>query len=147
MNWLLQILFALALLLVFGTSAYEAGPNEGTGWVAVNANGHPGVIVSSDDADAFGTGAEEFWMPAESDIVDVEEAIQDDQGDLAHMRQYAGVIEDGERKVFINGFCDDMGIDWQTEIVAVDDGGDCFFSAMYNVDAGELEYFQFNGPG
>ena len=147
MNWLVQILIALALLALVGISRPEVEPEVGAGWIAVNTNGHPGVIVSEEDAGIFGTGAESFWMPSASDIVNVELAIQQDQGDLAHLRQYAGVIEDGERKVFVNGFCDDTGRNWQAEIVAVDDGGDCFFRAMYNVDSGELEYFRFNGPG
>ena len=147
MNWLIQILIALAIVLLFGVSAVDSGPRIGDGWVAVNVNGHPGVIVPADYAVNFGTGAEEFWMPTESDVVNTELAITEEEGDLAHLRQYAGIVEDGDKKVFVNGFCDDAGRNWYAEIVAVDDGGECFFSALYNVDTGELEYFRFNGYG
>jgi hypothetical protein len=61
------------------------------------------------------------------------------------MRQYLGLVIDGDRKIYVNGFCDDMGRNWYAEYVAVDDGGDCFFGGMYNVDTAELEYFSFNG--
>lgn len=147
MNWIIQILIGLGIVLVFGVSSVESGPRIGDGWVAVNVNGHPGVIVSADYAVNFGTGADGFWMPSETDVENTELAITEEKGDLAHLRQYAGIIEDGEKKVFVNGFCDDTERNWYAEIVAVDDGGDCFFSAVYNVDAGELEYFRFNGNG
>jgi len=86
-----------------------------------------------------------YWLPGLADIEAAELALSDEVGELDHDRQYAGYIEDGNRKIYINGFCDAPGVDWHERPVLVQDGGDCFFTTIYNVDAGELERFRFNG--
>lgn len=143
MSWLIQIVIALVLLLV-GPSAFLP---EGAGWVEVTGQGYVGVIVSVDDADGFGTSEEGYWMPTAEDIEVAEAALSEYEPDLEHNRQYAGVIQEGDRKVYINGFCTTYGGDWRKKIIAVEDGGSCYFSAMYNVDRDELEFFSFNGNG
>ncbi|MEJ7837541.1 MAG: hypothetical protein WKF81_01930 [Thermomicrobiales bacterium] len=143
MNWLIQIVIAIVVLL-FGTSPFSP---EGAGWVEVSGENYEDIIVSIDAADGFGTSEEGFWMPTAEDIEAAESALSEREPDLDHIRQYAGVIQDGDRKVFINGFCDSFGRDWRTQIITVDDGGSCYFSAMYNADSDELDYFNFNGQG
>lgn len=143
MNWIIQTVIAVVLLL-FGPSAFLP---EGASWVEVTGDGYEGVIVSIDAADGFGSSVEGFWMPTAEDVAAAEAALSERESDLEHTRQYAGVIQDGDRKVFINGFCDSFGLDWRTKIIAVDDGGECYFNAMYNLDLNELDWFRFNGPG
>lgn len=141
MNWFIQVVIAV-VLLVFGPSAFLP---EGAGWVEVSGDGYDGVIVSIDDADGFISSDEGYWMPTAEVIAAAEAALAVVEPDLEQIRQYAGVVQDGDQKVFINGFCSTSGSDWRTQIVRVEDGGECYFSAMYNVDRDELESFGFNG--
>ena len=118
------------------------------GWEPVNVNGVYGVIVAPDDVNDFGLGsgaALETWKPDIADIEDAETALFVEQGSLGHYRQYAGYVEDGDRKIHINGFCDAFGSNWYQQEVIVEDGGECFFQATYNAENGELEQFTFNG--
>jgi hypothetical protein len=150
MTWIVNIVVAFVLLLLAaGLAETLATPGIRTapGWEAVTVDGHEGVILSEEDALRFSWDAEDAWMPAVADIEQAEAAIREQEGDLGHKRQYLGWIVDGERVIYVNGFCDDLGRNWHVEYIAVDDGGDCFFSAMYNVDTDELEYFSFNGSG
>lgn len=130
----------------------EAAPSQWV-WEEVSVGEIQGVIVPEEAASSllFGTYPDlefgDYWTPTLMDVEAAEAAIAAEQGELDHMRQYAGFIEDGERKVFVNGFCDALGVDWTTERVLVDDGGDCYFTAVYNVDQDELEMFRFNGEG
>lgn len=120
-------------------------------WQPVSIGDVDGVIVGSGDAslfvDSLGLDLDDdaYWRPAVADVEAAEAALTDEAGELDHMRQYAGYTEDGERKIFINGFCDALGVDWRERPVFVDDGGECFFTAIYNVESGEVERFQFNG--
>jgi hypothetical protein len=176
MTWVIWIFVAIVGLFVFlqaeqtdcstspgGTEACPArrvvAPtpaavrSEGWEWEEITVGEITGVIVPEAAASSLlaSTFPElrngDFWTPTLMDVEAVESAIAAEQGQLDHMRQYAGFIENGERKVLVNGFCDAMGIDWTTERVLVDDGGDCFFTAIYNVDRAALETFHFNAEG
>ena len=121
-------------------------PEPADGWLPVSFEGFEGVIVPAEAVEGdLWFQSEEAWTPTEADVVAAEAAIEDDQGPLDHMRQYVGITEGGERKVVVNGFCDAFGQNWQAELVFVMDGGDCYFTATYNVDTAELENFMFNG--
>ena len=114
-------------------------------WERVEIDGIEGVIVAEADVSAF-VGDDEPWTPTVDDVTAVELAIAEEQGALPdHRRQYAGFTEDGDLKIFVNGFCDDFGQDWEREPIIVMDGGECFFNAVYNVDRASLEWFTFNG--
>jgi hypothetical protein len=113
-------------------------------WMTVEIDGVVGVIVAEGDGPLF-QAADGFWTPSIDDLEAVEFAIAAAQGELDHLRQYVGYIEGGQRKIYVNGFKDTFGIDWTSEPVVVEDGGESFFQAIYNVDTGELELFMFNG--
>lgn len=118
------------------------------GWTPVTVNGITGVIVAPNAVDDFGLwfGTEvETWKPTLADVQAAEDVVTQDQGELTQFRQYAGFVEDGDRKILINGFCDTFGFNWYRSVVIVMDGGDCFFQAVFNVETGELERFAFNG--
>lgn len=120
-------------------------------WEPVTVGEVEGVIVTPDEApllvDSLGLDLDSsaYWLPTPADVEAAERALTDEAGELEHTRQHARYIEDGNRKIYINGFCDASGVEWQERPVLVQDGGDCFFTAIYNVDAGELERFRFNG--
>ena len=77
-----------------------------------------GVIVAETDGPQF-IGADGYWTPSVEDVTAVEDAIADEQGELDQVRQYLGYVVDGERKIFVNGFCDDWDTDWRSEPVIV----------------------------
>lgn len=173
MGWLIWIFVILFGFLAFGqgsdvdcsnspggteecparrvSAATAALEPSGWEWEEVSVGEIQGVILPERAASSLVYGSypelenDDYWTPTLMDVEAAEAAIAAEQGDLDHMRQYAGFIENGERNVFVNGFCDALGIDWTSERVHVDDGGDCFFTAIYNVDGDELEMFRFNG--
>lgn len=175
MSWLIWIFVILFGFLAFGqASAVDCSNSPGgteecparrvsvtpaspepSGWVweEVSVGEIRGVIVPARDAGSLVYGTrpeipdEDYWTPTLADVEAAEAAIAAEQGDLEHNRQYAGFTEDGERKIFVNGFCQSFSADWTREPVLVDDGGDCFFTAIYNVDRDVLEMFRFNGQG
>lgn len=171
MTWLVWILVALLALFAFwqaeqpdcstfpeadGCAASSPATVDiisDSGWETVTVGGSQGVIIPARDAGALVHGTkpeipdEDYWTPTVADVEAAESALLADQGALDHTRQYAGFVENGDRKVFVNGFCDTFSADWTREPVRVDDGGDCFFTAIYNVDRAELEMFRFNGEG
>ena len=102
----------------------------------------------------------DYWTPDEGDIEALEDGIEDflaeaaDDGDIAedlvdrlpeYARQYAGIVDGGDELIFANFFCDDLGLDWQTEPVAVEDGGDCFFTLVYDPAQETYSDLQVNG--
>lgn len=123
----------------------------GDEWEPVSIGDVEGVIVVPGDApmfvDSLGLDLENdaYWRPTAADVEMAEIALADEAGELEHTRQYAGFMESGERKVSINGFRNAHAVDWRERPVLVDDGGECFFMAIYNVDTDELERFRFNG--
>lgn len=167
MAWIWIIIVIIGVLLFGWSSAVEPtasgveDPRAATVvvrdpvqvWPLVRIGTIEGVILPEADADRLTAGlvpGDEvtYWTPTTANVERAEQVIAAEQGDLQQMRQYAGFIEDDQRKIVVNGFCDDLGFDWQTsDIVRVDDGGDCYFTAIFNVDADELESFQFNGEG
>jgi hypothetical protein len=165
------IIFILAIIFGLGGGAFDDDPvarrvdvppecvvaTESTGeqgdgcgaadrddWNIVEIDGVQGAIVTETNGPLF-IDSDAYWTPSVVDIADAETAILQDEGELGHTRQYVGFLEDGQRKISINGFCDDMGYDWEHEPVVVDDGGDCFFTAVYDMETGALEWFTFNG--
>jgi hypothetical protein len=59
-------------------------------------------------------------------------------------RQYAGLIENGDRKIHISSMCTEIG-EWRSSAIIVMDGGSCFWIALYNVDTDEIESLMVNG--
>jgi hypothetical protein len=62
-------------------------------------------------------------------------------------RQYVPVINsDGKKEIWINFFCDDWGSEnWQTDILIVDDGGNCYFNLKVNLETRTHSELSING--
>jgi hypothetical protein len=65
----------------------------------------------------------------------------------SYYRQYVPVInEKGEKEVWINFFCDDFGAEnWKSEIMIVEDGGNCYFEIKINLNKKEYYDLGING--
>lgn len=63
-----------------------------------------------------------------------------------YRRQYMPVVTaDGDRVVWVNFFCDDFSVDWRKQIVAVKDGGNCFFQLFININRRKAYDLSMNG--
>ncbi|KAA9339683.1 hypothetical protein F0P96_03450 [Hymenobacter busanensis] len=62
-----------------------------------------------------------------------------------YKRQYVAVLNSrGEKEVWVNCFCSDE-TNWRTQIVDVDDGGNCFFNVTINLSKGIWHDMAANG--
>lgn len=59
--------------------------------------------------------------------------------------QYTYVIKNGKKAIYINGFCQALGIQWRTQRVYVKDGGSCFFQAYYDPASKNIYDVYVNG--
>ncbi len=166
--WIFVILMAVSGLVVGDRGEPTcAGATTGcgpeAGWQPVSTNGVSGVIVPEQnvqDLTSWGTDGpiEGVWTPEEADIVALESRIEDTAAGSrspsagpkpdslnSYVRQYGGITEGGERKIFVSGFCHVDDDSWLSHAYIVMDGGNCFFQAVYNVEDHEFERFQFNG--
>ena len=62
-----------------------------------------------------------------------------------YRRQYHGMIEDGRRMLYVNGFCGQDHPAWRTRHVTVYDGGPCYFGAGYDPVLRRGQDFGVNG--
>ena len=113
--------------------------------------------------DVLGEGVEDTWTPSAADIAALEAGLpaflqtaenpwlQDDppiwERVPDYMRQYLGIVEDGQQIIYANFFCTINEMDWHSEYVFVMDGGDCFFQVKYNPESGEFFDLSVNGAG
>jgi hypothetical protein len=107
------------------------------------------------------TQTEEFWTPTAADVAALEtdlipflQTAEDRhfrpsppiwERVPAYKRQYMGLVEEGERVIYANFFCNADAINWQEEWAFVMDGGDCFFNVKYNIETGEFFELIVNG--
>ena len=133
--------------------------------VLIETDTATGVIFEAGATAEFirwvGEPADSFWSPTAEDVESFETGlaaflagISDSQfGDTEQIidrlpnytRQYLGIVRGGEVLIYANFFCDSSAHDWQKTAVVVDDGGDCYFQVLYNVDAKTYLSLQING--
>ncbi len=77
---------------------------------------------------------------------DLKESYSIDFPKFHYKRQYIAVLNDnGEKEVWINGFCDTWDKAWKTEILLVKDGGNCYFNLKINLVTGTCFEVSVNG--
>jgi hypothetical protein len=155
-------IFAVVLMFCLGCHKQPSrSPNQP---LMVHGNGFDGVIFPAEKK-MFGFGFKsesQSWTPSESDVALAERALpvylqqlgtQDPRAQLilkqlsSYKRQYAGVVTDGQKEVFLSLFCHADGIDWATNEVIVMDGGTCFFQVYFSVTGKTFSRFTVNGRG
>ena len=123
------------------------------------------VIFTAEEAEAYrneiNAQAAEFWTPADADVAALETDLPAFLQTAEHpwlrpsppiwervpdyQRQDLGILEEGERVIYANFFCNAHDIDWENELVFILDGGDCYFQVKYNVESGEFYDLSVNG--
>jgi hypothetical protein len=116
--------------------------------------------------------ATDFWYPSEDDARDVESGLADalkerlasarreppspgrdrDIASLEHisahlqeyLRQYAGIIVNGSRRVLVNAFPRDVYC-WRDDYVLVEDGGNWFWNIQYDVQLHQFLHWELAG--
>lgn len=53
----------------------------------------------------------------------------------------------GEKEIFINGFCSSVGLRWKRRLIFAADGGNCYFSLRINLSTGDCLNVSTNGYG
>ena len=75
-----------------------------------------------------------------------ESAFKIDFAKYKYKRQYIAVLNDqGQKEVWVNGFCNAGKTEWKNEILLVDDGGNCYFNLKLNLVSKECYEVMVNG--
>ena len=142
------------LLILFAACSSSAADEE------LRTVVYQGVIIDADKAAqlkalaSFVTDHDGYYTLMNEDVVTLENHLpaylQKEAPDIAanlsqYKRQYIGFWRQGKPYVLINAFCDDLGMDWQNEIVDVLDGGDCFFNVEYNMAEASFARLRIHG--
>jgi hypothetical protein len=109
---------------------------------------------------------EKTWLPRQADVQALESRLGRISSLLSgglvrqrrisnpsrYYRQYVGIVVGDRKLIYLNAFCDkpeDVVVrqdgDWRQHPVDVCDGGDCFWSAVYDPLSGEFSDLQVNG--
>lgn len=64
----------------------------------------------------------------------------------SYKRQYVAVINSkGEKEVWVNCFCNTWNKNWETNLIMVHDGGNCYFNLKINLTTGQYYELMVNG--
>lgn len=101
-----------------------------------------------------------LWTPSADDILKLEEKIAEYLSQNSNLfyrqppvwerldeyqRQYIGLERGGRKIIYGNYFCNSEGINWQQELVIVEDGGECYFQVEYDVESELFIKLMVNG--
>jgi hypothetical protein len=65
-----------------------------------------------------------------------------------YFRQYVAVIRGGREEIYINALCRQIPMsDWRKGLIGVDDGGTCFWQALYVPETKQYSGLRINGTG
>jgi hypothetical protein len=66
-----------------------------------------------------------------------------------YFRQYIAVLQMGNKRIFINAFCDDISPSpiWHDHFYVIMDGGSCVWHALYDPSTGGFSDLEMNGVG
>jgi hypothetical protein len=109
---------------------------------------------------------EKTWLPTQADVQALESRLDRISSLLSvglipqkrienpsrYYRQYVGIVVGDRKLIYLNAFCNKpedvvvrQGGDWRQSPLDVCDGGDCFWSAVYDPLSGEFADLQVNG--
>lgn len=153
----------VAVAVVCGVAVTQTFAKADESFEVVKTDESEGVIIPREKAADFmkafsGMTEKETWTPGKSEIVKLEAKIKSYLKKAAakssphlwsklatYKRQYMGIVRNGRKMIFSNFFCQSFDIDWKTTPVAVDDGGDCFFTVLYDPGSAAFSDLRING--
>jgi hypothetical protein len=165
----LQLTIFAAGLVLCGAmaSAAAAGvttrPRADETFEVIKTERFEGVIVPRERAVEFMkgfSGVEEkgAWTPGKDEVLKLEGKLESYLKKAAakrspnlwsklaaYKRQYVGITRNGRRVIFANFFCNAFDVDWKTKPVSVSDGGDCYFTVLYDPGPAAFSDLQING--
>ena len=111
------------------------------------------VVFSPDDVESSIDGEPTTWTPTADDVEGVDGTLGEyieQHPELGvepideYVRQYVGTGEVGD-VVSVNALCDADSFDWEDDLIAVDDGGSCFWQAEFSFFTLDVDSFTVNG--
>jgi hypothetical protein len=148
---------------VCSTAITPTGAKAFQDFEVVKTERFEGAIVPREQAAEFmkafsNVEEKETWTPDRDAVLKLEEKIESYLKKAAakrspnlwsklapYKRQYVGLTRNNRRVIFANFFCDAFNTDWKKTVVVVDDGGDCFFTVVYDVDRASFYDLRING--
>lgn len=156
-----QFLTISLMLISQQLTGCKSRPDKAT-IVLVRGEGFTGAIFPAEKKlYVFGPAAQS-WTPSESDVRSSEkelpsflsrsalqspDALVISKSLSSYKRQYAGIVANGQKEIFINLFCNAFGTDWTKEPVIVLDGGSCFFQVRFSMKTRSFDNLQINSRG
>lgn len=145
----LLICFVILAALTINGVGRTAPPVAST---PAKALGKTTVLPLSEGRHLYDSGASTFWTPSTADLKKLEANLPLSIAD--YYRQYIGIVRDGKRLIFVNGFSTNVAhgfvggkSDWHHHAVYVLDGGNAFFHATYDPKTRKFTAPVFNGLG
>lgn len=153
----------IAVALACGVAQIQTLAKADEPFEVVKTSEFEGVIIPREKAVDFmkafsGMTEKETWTPDKNEIIKLEARIKSYVKKAAaksspklwsklatYKRQYLGIMRNGRKVIFSNFFCQSFDIDWKTTPVAVDDGGDCFFTVHYDSATATFSDLGING--
>jgi hypothetical protein len=157
------IVFLSGLCAAFAATEGQTHAKKDESFEVVKTDEFEGVIIPREKAaefmKAFSPAAEkEPWTPDRGSVLKLEQKIESYLKRAAakrspalwsklakYRRQYVGVVREGRKVIFANFFCDSFNYDWKVTPVTVLDGGDCFFTLMFDPGSSAFSGLQING--
>jgi hypothetical protein len=131
--------------LVLSLFVLGAGAQQEAKFVVLSAKLPDGIVTT-----------QETWSPIKTDIDKAESSISQIaslKGNYAsiqidhperYFRQYVPIRQEGRKLLYVNAFCEAPSY-WHTQLVIVDDGGSCFWQALYDPATDTYSHLTING--
>lgn len=113
------------------------------GWRVTEIAGRYVVLVPETFSRFIAPFSESSFYPEPAEAEQAETAIAVAYGDLPGYRQYAGIIYQGRRYLFVNGFCQPSAIDWKENVIDHVMEDSCGFRAVYDLGNDSLAWMLF----
>ncbi len=149
----MRLLLPITILLLLSTALL--GQDSKT----VKTDKIEGIICTNVADWKFMVKAKEFWTPRKEDVLKAEEKIEDHlrNNTVGHapdlwrrlpdyQRQYVGIVIDGRKRIFCNFLCSKQK-PLTARPVLVFDGGECFFTIVYDLGDQKCYNFKTSGSG
>lgn len=158
---------AIALFVMLALSQGHIEPFErvlGPGYTLVAADGAYGIVIDGRFAPRFLPPTDdqrvETWTPTEQDIAaaevllrplrpegsrGVEERAPGETPEDLVSRTWFGAIVDGQRRLFVDGYCSGGLPTRPLYPLRVEDGGACYWSATIDAETWEIVEYTENG--